>query len=99
MKRTILGTVLMAATMFAQGPQFEVASIKPADPIVAGQATKVNIGVFIDRNQFRASSMSLKDYLGIAYTMRNYQIESPEWTAQDRFDINATMPAISKAPR
>jgi uncharacterized protein (TIGR03435 family) len=89
----------MAVTMFGQGPQFEVASIRPADPIIANSGQKVTIGVFIDRNQFRANSMSVKDYLGIAYNMRSYQIESPEWTAQDRFDINATMPAIPEGTK
>jgi uncharacterized protein (TIGR03435 family) len=92
MKRTILGALMMASTMFGQGPVFEVASIRPADPIVAGTQQKVNIGVFIDHNQFRATSMALKDYLSIAYNVRGYQIESPEWVASDRFDINATMP-------
>jgi uncharacterized protein (TIGR03435 family) len=95
MLKTIATPLLLATALCAQAPmQFEVASIRPAEPIVAGSGAKVNIGVFIDRNQFRATSMSVKDYMGIAYTMRSYQIESPEWTASDRFDINATMPAI-----
>jgi uncharacterized protein (TIGR03435 family) len=93
MIKVLASHILLAAALFAQAPlQFEVASIRPAEPITAGNASKVNIGVFIDRNQFRASSMALRDYLSIANNLRIYQIEGPDWIATDRFDINATLP-------
>jgi uncharacterized protein (TIGR03435 family) len=93
----VLAAQISLAVAFAQAPlQFDVASIKPADPIIAGAGTKVNVGVYIDRNQFRASSMSLRDYLSIGHRLRIYQIEGPDWIATDRFDIQATIPEGEK---
>jgi uncharacterized protein (TIGR03435 family) len=91
----ILGTMTMAATMFAQAPlSFEVATIKPAPAIIAGQNQKVTAGVHVDRNQFQSNSLTLRDYMGIAYQLRIYQVEGPEWISTDRFDINAKIPSL-----
>lgn len=86
---------MLAATMFAQAPlTFEVATIKPAPAIVAGQNQRVTAGVHIDRNQFQANSLTLRDYMGIAYQLRIYQIEGPDWVSSERYDIMAKMPPI-----
>jgi uncharacterized protein (TIGR03435 family) len=71
--------------------EFEVASIRPSPPIVAGQPN-VNIGLHIDGAQVRCAQLSLSDYLGMAYKLKNYQISGPDWLKSDRFDINAKMP-------
>ena len=95
MKKTILGTMITAAMIYAQAPMtFEVATIKPAPTIIAGQNQRVTAGVHIDRNQFQSNSLTLRDYMGIAYQLRIYQIEGPEWISTDRFDINAKIPTI-----
>jgi uncharacterized protein (TIGR03435 family) len=94
MKKTIAGLFLASAVVFAQGLEFEVASIKPVGPIVPGQTQGVSAGVHIDGNQFRASFLSLKEIMAMGYNMRLYQIESPDWTASERFDINAKMPVL-----
>ncbi len=91
----------LAATMFGQVPfaqaplTFEVATIKPAAAIVVGQNQRLTAGVHIDRNQFQASSLTLRDYMGIAYKVHNYQVDGPEWVASDRYDIMAKMPSLS----
>ena len=76
-------------------PEFEVASIKPAPPVTA--TPTVNIGIRIDGAQFSCTSYSLKDYLRFAYNVKGYQIEGPEWMAQERYAISAKVP--DGAPR
>lgn len=86
----------MSTALFAQaGLEFEVASIRPAEPIVAAPGQRpVNIGVQVDGTQFHAYSMSLRDYLTMAYAVRIYQIDGPDWIASDRFDISAKLPPL-----
>jgi len=72
-------------------PAFEVASIKPSNQ-TAGQVTA---GVHIDGSQVRAAAMSFRDYIGMAYRLRSYQIQGPDWMAEQRFDLAATLPAGS----
>lgn len=74
--------------------EFEVASIRPSGPIVAGDP--VSLGLHIDGAQIRGHKFSLKDYLGMAYKLKIYQITGPDWIASDRFDINAKLPEGGK---
>lgn len=92
----VCGLLLCAtATLFAQArPEFEVASIRPA----AETRNVAPVGVQITGSQLRIARMSLKDYIGMAYRVRLQQIAGPDWIAQDRFDISATIPAgLSRA--
>jgi uncharacterized protein (TIGR03435 family) len=85
--------VLAVPAVFAQAapkPEFEVASIKLVDGIGAGNT--VNIGIRIDGAQFSCSSYSLKDYLRFAFNAKAYQIEGPDWIAQERYAITAKIP-------
>jgi uncharacterized protein (TIGR03435 family) len=86
--------ILLVCLSFAQSPQFEVASIRPSAQEPTGQ---VNVGVHIDGAQVRCVALSLRDYLGIAYRMKATMISGPEWTASERFDISAAIPAGSNA--
>ncbi len=47
----------------------------------------------ITQSQARFTFLSLKDYIGIAYGVRVYQIVAPDWIASARFEIAATLPA------
>jgi uncharacterized protein (TIGR03435 family) len=47
----------------------------------------------IDGAQVSWALLSLNDYIGSAYKVRNYQISGPEFLASDRFDITAKLPA------
>lgn len=93
--RMLLGATLVGTALFAQtGVEFEVASIRPVEPIVAGAGRPVNVGVQIDGTQFHAYSMSLRDFLSMAYSVRIYQIDGPDWMTSDRFEISAKMPSL-----
>jgi uncharacterized protein (TIGR03435 family) len=87
-----LGVVLSAATLFGQDPprpSFEVATIRPAPPT---PPQGVAVGVHIDGAQFHATFMTLRDYMGMAYRLKLYQISGPDWTGSERFDVSATLP-------
>jgi uncharacterized protein (TIGR03435 family) len=46
----------------------------------------------VDGSQFRTSFLTLKDYIGMAYRLKLYQISGPDWIGSDRFDVAATLP-------
>jgi uncharacterized protein (TIGR03435 family) len=92
--RSVLLGALVPLAVFGQNaparPEFEVASIKPSAPSGVDRA---NVGVRIDGAQVRCTYFSLKDYIGMAYRLRYYQITGPEWIGSERFDISAKLPA------
>lgn len=92
-------SALASAAMFAQAPppriEFEVASIRPSDPILS-PADVAKIGVHIDGARVNLTKLSLNDCLAAAYKVKLHQISGPEWMASERFDINAKLPAGSK---
>src|SRR5438105_821812 len=82
--------VLGATVAFAQNSartEFEVATIRPS---AQSPEADVTAGVRIDGAQFHSAFLTLKDYLGIAYQVKLYQISGPDWISSDRFDISAT---------
>jgi uncharacterized protein (TIGR03435 family) len=89
-KLIALSGAVFALAQAAARMEFEVASVKPAAAIVAGP--DVNIGVRIDGAQFRCNSYSLKDYIRFAYNVKQYQVEGPEWIAQERYTVTAKIP-------
>jgi uncharacterized protein (TIGR03435 family) len=89
--------VLGATAAFAQNsprpedsprPEFEVATIRPS---AQSPEAGVTAGVRIDGAQFHSAFLTVKDYLGLAYRVKVYQISGPDWISSDRFDISATM--------
>jgi uncharacterized protein (TIGR03435 family) len=95
MIRSAILCVAASAILFAQSPparlEFEVASIKPSVSAPAGG--QVHVGVQIDGAQLHCSYLSLKDYVRIAYKIKDYQVTGPDWMASERFDIHAKLPA------
>lgn len=85
--RPCLLALLAPAVLCAQ--QFEVASIKPSAP---GAAEQAKLGLRIDGAQVSCASLNLKDYIGMAFQLKLYQISGPEWLGSERFDINAKLP-------
>lgn len=83
---------LATTAAFAQTPdkrwEFEVASVKPSAPL----DQSVHIGVRADGARLFCTALSLKDYLRVAYKVKDFQISAPEWMAGQRFDIAATIP-------
>ena len=99
MNRATFTILTVAAAAFAQNsptpgdsprPEFEVATIRPSN---LGLQDGVTAGVRIDGAQVRCVALTLKDYVGIAYRVKLYQISGPDWIGSDRFDISATFPA------
>lgn len=91
MRKAILA-ILLAASAYAQSPQFEVASIKPFDPSAQGQ---VLAGVHIDGAQINIVGLPLKALVAMAYRIKATLITGPDWTETARFNVLATLPAGS----
>ena len=93
----LAATLAVALPVAAQtpAPRFEVASIKPSSPEPPGPG--VAVGLRITERQARFSYLSLKDYIGMAYGVRVYQIIAPDWIAGARFEIIATIPEDQQA--
>jgi uncharacterized protein (TIGR03435 family) len=89
MNRKLLLVLAGFAVSIRAQPAFEVASIRPSGPVTQG----VTAGVHIDGAQVRCLLLSLRDYVRMAYKVRDYQIEGPDWMASARFDIIAKLPA------
>jgi uncharacterized protein (TIGR03435 family) len=95
MKVAVL-SFIATSLVFAQTaprPEFEVASIRSSAETPQGQ---VNVGLHIDGAQVRVASLTLRDYLGIAYRTKISNIFGPDWISSERFDIAATIPAGGK---
>jgi uncharacterized protein (TIGR03435 family) len=93
----VLGTSLAFAqstTPQTARPAFEVASIRPSEPMPQPGAVG---GVRITKGQFHSTLMSLKDYAAVAYNVKLYQISGPDWMGSTRFDISATIPEGASA--
>jgi uncharacterized protein (TIGR03435 family) len=82
-------SLLVLPSLLVFGQQFEVASIKPSAQSAQGQASA---GIHIDGSMVRYSALSLKLYLGMAYSLKSYQISVPDWMASERWDITAKLP-------
>lgn len=83
------GILLVASLAFAQiPPEFEVATVKPSAPQSVGQTSK-RMDWSSERLNF--SYVSLKDVIGWAYRVEQYQISGPDWLETARFDIAAKL--------
>ena len=69
-------------------PRFEVASVRPSAETDTPTAA---VGVRITSSQVRIGSLSMKDYLGIAFNVSGQQIVGPDWLAEARFDVAANI--------
>src|ERR1035437_7326226 len=95
--RWVIPTVLASVAVFGQTPpvrlEFEVASIKASSPSPTGQ---VDVGMKIDGAQLHCANLSLREYVRLAYRVKDHQISGPDWLASARFDIAAKLPAGAK---
>lgn len=86
--------VIFSATVLSQTPpEFEVASIRPANL----QGYQTNIGMHIDGAQVRFTLFNLTALIGYAYEIPPYQVDGPDWMGSAFFDIAAKMPDESSA--
>lgn len=85
----ILGAIgLAVSAAFSQTaerpPEFEVASVKPANPSAAGRITMKK-----DPGTITMLNVTLRDYISQAYNVEDYQIFGPDWLGSERYDIVA----------
>jgi uncharacterized protein (TIGR03435 family) len=96
--RMLMPAGLFVASAFAQAPaqrqEFEVISVKVAEPLTAG-TQQVNIGLHIDGAQVHLISASMRDLVRMAYQMKTYQVIGPDWLESERYTIDAKLPAGS----
>jgi uncharacterized protein (TIGR03435 family) len=87
-------TALLIPAAFGQTKparlEFEVASVKPSAGLIGG--TQVNIGIKINGAQLHISSLALRDYIRVAYRVKDYQVSGPDWITSERFEIDAKLP-------
>lgn len=78
---------------------FEVASIKPAEPLSAERmmAGQQHISVNVDAARVDFSDVSLAELIRAAYRVKLYQISGPDWMTTSRFDVVAKLPEGAKA--
>ena len=92
MKRTYLA-LLLGSLAGAQGtapkPTFEVASIKPLAPAAATERMNRKV---IDDSQVSLGNVTLATLVALAYRVPLDQVVGPDWTTQQRFDVQATLP-------
>lgn len=77
-------------------PEFEVATIHP---VVPGAPIRM-VGTESDPGMMRMDAMSLRDLVQEAYDVKDYQVEGPDWTARDRYNITAKVaPSATREQR
>jgi uncharacterized protein (TIGR03435 family) len=85
--------LIAACAAFAQ--TFEVATIKPAEPLSpqAMMAGKIKIGESIDGSRADYGYVNIEYLLTKAYGVKAYQVSGPSWIQSERYDVLAKLPA------
>src|SRR2546421_3982241 len=98
---TLVSLLLIVPTLaFSQAPpaalSFEVATIKPAEPInpqaILTTGKLPHVGMSVEGSRVDIGYMSLADLIPTAFNVKPYQISGPDWMSSQRFDILARMP-------
>ena len=95
-----IGASLLLAACAALGQpaaaplSFEVASVKPAEPITSKAMAEggFRLGTQIDGGRVDISFASLADLVRQAYRLKSYQFSGPDWMSSERYDIHAKLP-------
>ncbi len=73
---------------------FTVASVKPSQLPPAGAAGRQGgFAPLTEPGRLRFPAVTLKTLLMFAYDMKDFQIVGPDWLGDERFAVEATMPA------
>jgi uncharacterized protein (TIGR03435 family) len=75
----------------APPPAFEAASVKRSPPQPLGKGGGSNMKA--DPGRLTCTNVSLKRYLMAAWGLKDYQVSTPDWMNDERYDLTATMPA------
>jgi uncharacterized protein (TIGR03435 family) len=84
----------LACAAFCQTPAFEVASVKPSEPITPEmvRSGRLQLGVSIDAKSVRISKLSMFELICLAFQVKGHQVSGPAWMTTDRYDIQAKVP-------
>jgi uncharacterized protein (TIGR03435 family) len=75
----------------AKSLQFEVAAIKPSNPKLGSGSSSSWGG---PGGQVRMVNTSLKEWVKMGMSVRDYALVAPSWLDRSRFDLNARLPAL-----
>jgi uncharacterized protein (TIGR03435 family) len=82
---------MAAFACVALGQEFEVVSVKPNKSLDNSSHTHS------DQGRLTTENVSLRNLIVMAYGMKDFQVEGPDWLSSERFDIAAKFPeALSK---
>ena len=91
--------VWAAGSLLGQTPAFEVASIKPSEPITSAMfaSGKLHAGMKVDGKRVDIGNFGLMQLICKAYDVKPYQVSGPSWLqavgmSGQRFDIVANLP-------
>lgn len=88
MIRTVAALVFATGGLWAQSPEFEVASIKPSPAAATGRWIRMT-----SAQQFAANNHTLKTLIAAAYNLNPRAISGgPAWVDSEHFDIVAKTP-------
>lgn len=76
-----------------QPPAFTVASVKPARVPPPGAGRQGSFSPLNEPGRVRFPAATLKTLLMFAYDVKDFQIVGPGWIGDERFAVEATMPA------
>lgn len=87
-------TLVTAPVVFCQTPaprqEFEVASVKVSAPLTADG--RFNVGVHIDGAMVRCNYLTLRNYVTMAYDVKDFQVIAPDWLTGEHYDVVAKLP-------
>jgi uncharacterized protein (TIGR03435 family) len=94
MLRTAATVLAFCAVALAEGPTFEVATIKPSAPQEMNRIMMRERGGpgTPDPGQYSAENQPLSRLLMRAFGVHSYQIAGPAWINSERFDVTAKVP-------
>ena len=99
LKSFSIAIILSGASLLAQTPTFEVASVKPSEPITPAMVAsgKLHAGMKIDGKRVDIGNFGLMQLICKAYDVKAYQVSGPSWLktvglSGQRFDIVANLP-------
>lgn len=86
MVRPVVCLAMLLLPFLAIGQEFEVVSVKPNKTASNGSSTHSDMG------RLTGTNVSLRALIVMAYGLKDYQMEGPEWLRDEHFDIAAKFP-------
>ncbi len=91
----VLGACISVGQLWAAGPEFEVASVRPSPPITPElvRSGKFRQGMTTDAGRVDIAFMRLSTLIPLAFRVPENQVTGPDWMTTQAFDIQAKLPA------